>query len=116
MTNQEFCRVRTSNYRYRTGGNNGEIYFRISSTDFNWFDNIWMVCVTYCPSIEYITIMRDPQVFGKPFDYIEIKGNKINKFPIKDFIELEVEPLAENRSLIEAHFGRGVDVDSLIHD
>lgn len=35
LTNQEFCRVRTSNYRYKTGGNNGEIYFRISSIDFN---------------------------------------------------------------------------------
>lgn len=35
LTNQEFCRVRTSNYRYKTGGDNGEIYFRISSENFN---------------------------------------------------------------------------------
>lgn len=40
LTNQEFCRVRTSNYRYKTGGDNGEIYFRISSENFNWFDLI----------------------------------------------------------------------------
>lgn len=40
LTNQEFCRVRTSNFKYAYGGDNGEIYFRISSTGFNWFDLI----------------------------------------------------------------------------
>lgn len=99
LTNQEFCRVRTSNYRYKIGGDNGEIYFRISSENFNWFDLIWNTCIKYSPSIDYITIMKDPQTFGKQFDYIEIKGSKINKFPIKDFIELEGEPLIENKHL-----------------
>lgn len=40
VTNQEFCRVRTSNFKYKYGGDNGEIYFRISSVGFNWFDAI----------------------------------------------------------------------------
>ncbi len=96
LTNQEFCRVRTSNYRYKTGGDNGEIYFRISSENFNWFDLIWNICVKYSPSIDYITIMKDPQVFGKQFDYIKIEGELMNKYPLKNFIELEGEPLAES--------------------
>ena len=96
LTNQEFCRVRTSNYRYKTGGDNGEIYFRISSENFNWFDLIWNVCVKYANSIDYITIMKDPQTFGKQFDYIKIGGEEMNKYPLKDFIELEGEPLVES--------------------
>ena len=116
LTNQEFCRVRTSNYRYKIGGDNGEIYFRISSENFNWFDLIWNTCVKFIHSIDYVTIMKDPQTFGKQFDYIIIRNNKINKFPIKEFIELEGEPLVENKSLIESHWKKGVDVDSLVRD
>ena len=97
LTNQEFCRVRTSNYRYKTGGDNGEIYFRISSENFNWFELIWNVCVKFIHSIDYVTIMKDPQTFGKQFDYIKIKDTKINKLPIKNFIELEGEPLVESQ-------------------
>ena len=101
LTNQEFCRVRTSNYRYKTGGDNGGIYFRISSENFNWFELIWNVCVKFIHSIDYITIMKDPQTFGKQFDYIKIKDAKINKLPIKDFIELDGEPLVENQVIKE---------------
>lgn len=96
LTNQEFCRVRTSNYRYKTGGDNGEIYFRISSENFNWFDLIWNICVKYSPSIDYITIMKDPQVFGKQFEYIKIKGESMNKYPLKNFIELGDEQIIES--------------------
>lgn len=101
LTNQEFCRVRTSNYRYKIGGNNGEIYFRLSSTNENWFDLIWNVCVKFIHSIDYVTIMKDPQPFGKQFDYIKIKDTKINKLPIKDFIELDGEPLVESQAIKE---------------
>ena len=104
LTNQEFCRVRTSNYRYKTGGDNGEIYFRISSENFNWFELIWNVCVKFIHSIDYVTIMKDPQTFGKQFDYIKIKDLKINKLPIKDFIELDGEPLVESQVIKQPSF------------
>ena len=116
LTNQEFCRVRTSNYKYKIGGDNGEIYFRISSDNFNWFNLIWNTCVKYIHSIEYVTIMKDPQTFGKQFDYIEIGGEEMNKYPLKDFIELEGEPLVESVPLTEAHWDRGVDIESLADD
>ena len=104
LTNQEFCRVRTSNYRYKIGGDNGEIYFRISSENFDWFELIWNVCVKFIHSIDYVTIMKDPQTFGKQFDYIKIKDTKINKLPIKDFIELDGEPLVESQVIKEPSF------------
>ena len=104
LTNQEFCRVRTSNYRYKTGGDNGEIYFRISSENFNWFELIWNVCVKFIHNIDYVTIMKDPQTFEKQFDYIKIKDIKINKLPIKDFIELDGEPLVESQVIKEPSF------------
>lgn len=122
LTNQEFCRVRTSNYRYKIGGDNGEIYFRISSENFNWFDLIWNTCIKYSPSIDYITIMRDPQVFGKQFDYIKIKGEPMNKYPLKNFIELEGEPLVESllledlpKELARKVYGKEyIDIRSLV--
>lgn len=113
LTNQEFCRARTSNYRYKTGGDNGEIYFRISSENFNWFDLIWNVCVKYSPSIDYITIMKDPQVFGKQFDYIKIKGEPMNKYPLKNFIELEGEPLVES---LEEDIEKHEDLNPLLFE
>lgn len=113
LTNQEFCRVRTSNYRYKTGGDNGEIYFRISSENFNWFDLIWNVCVKYSPSIDYITIMKDPQVFGKQFDYIKIGREEMNKYPLKDFIELEGEPMVES---LEEDIEKHEDLNPLLFE
>ena len=113
LTNQEFCRVRTSNYRYKTGGDNGEIYFRISSGNFNWFDLIWNTCVKYSPSIDYITIMKDPQVFGKQFDYIKIKGEPMNKYPLKNFIELEGEPIVES---LEEDIEKHEDLNPLLFE
>ena len=121
LTNQEFCRARTSNYRYKTGGDNGEIYFRISSENFNWFELIWNVCVKYSPSIDYITIMKDPQVFGKQFEYIKIKGESMNKYPLKNFIELEGEPtveslLKEEQDSIQREYNEDLNEDIEKHD
>lgn len=116
LTNQEFCRVRTSNYRYKTGGDNGEIYFRISSENFDWFDLIWNVCIKYSPSIEYITIMKDPQVFGKQFDYIKIGGKEMNKYPLESFIELEGEPLVESLLLENLNKDLNINEDIEKHE
>lgn len=113
LTNQEFCRVRTSNYRYKTGGDNSEIYFRISSENFNWFDLIWDVCVKYSPSIDYITIMKDPQTFGKQFDYIKIKGEPMNKYPLKNFIQLEGESIVES---LEEDIEKHEDLNPLLFE
>ena len=35
ILNNEFCKVRTTNIKYKYGADNGEIYFRICSTGIN---------------------------------------------------------------------------------
>ena len=90
LTNQEFCRVRTSNYKVKYGGDNGQIYFRISSTGFNWFDLIWNVVNKFSNVIEEVTVMKDKQTFGgKEFDYY------YDHIPTKDFLLLSGNPLVE---------------------
>ena len=90
LTNQEFCRVRTSNYKVKYGGDNGQIYFRISSTGFNWFDLIWNVVNKFSNVIEEVTVMKDKQTFGgKEFDYY------YDHIPTKDFLLLKDNPLVE---------------------
>lgn len=90
LTNQEFCRVRTSNYKVKYGGDNGQIYFRISSTGFNWFNLIWNVVNKFSNAIEEVTVMKDKQTFGgKEFDYY------YDHIPTKDFLLLKGNPLVE---------------------
>lgn len=91
-TNQEFCRVRTSNFKYKYGGDNGEIYFRISSKDVNWFDMIWDVVNKFKNQIKFVTIMKDFSTFGKQFDYCCYKGQCFNKMPVYDFLTITGTP------------------------
>lgn len=92
LSNEEFCRVRTSNYKYDYGGNNGEVYFRISSKDFNWFDDIWDVVMFNSKNefVKFITVIKDYQIFGgKIFDYFNSKLGDINKMSVDDFLTLD---------------------------
>lgn len=103
LTNNEFCRARTSNYKVPYGGNNGQIYFRISSDNgFNWFDLIYNVVLQY-ENLDYITIVKDAQAFKdvKDFDYYKIKGVEINQLPIEEFLTLQGNPIIESVSLTE---------------
>lgn len=94
--NQEFCRVRTSNFKYQYGGNNGEIYFRISSQGFNWFNLIWDTVAEFDHFIKYITIMKDYATFGVSFDYYRYKDIIFNKLPVQDFLTLSGNPIIED--------------------
>lgn len=101
ITNQEFCRVRTSNFKYKYGGANGEIYFRISSIGFNWFDLIWMVVNEYKDQIKTITIMKDFATFGEQFAYIKDGKHEFNKMPIEEFLTLSGNPVVEELEIEE---------------
>jgi len=101
-TNQEFCRVRTSNYKYKYGGDNGEIYFRLSSTGFNWFDLIWKVVNDFKNQIRFVTIMHDFATCGKQFNYVTDGKNVFNKMPVDEFLTLNGNPVVEDLDLIEA--------------
>lgn len=87
LTNEDFCRVRTSNYKVKSGGKNGQIYFRISSTNFDWFSLIWGVVAKFVHDIDNVTVMKDSQTFGgKEFDYY------YDHVPVDEFLTLKGNP------------------------
>lgn len=93
-TNQEFCRFRTSNLLF--SGDSKEIYFRISSINFNWFDLIWEVCYKYKYSISDTTICKDANTFGGRFNPYKINSKEINHIDIDEFLTLSGNPIIEN--------------------
>ena len=96
LMNQEFCRVRTSNHKYKYGGDNGEIYFRISSTGFNWFDLIWKVVNEFSNQIKKVSVLKDTQTFGTHgFTYYKLKGKDINHMDVEEFITAPGNPIIE---------------------
>lgn len=91
--NQEFCRVRYSG-AYKSEGNT-EIWFRISSVGFNWFNLIWKVVYENRRSIESVSIIYDPQSLNKE-QFYKI-GDKIAKhLPTEEFIMLKGNPVVES--------------------
>ena len=93
LTNEEFCRVRTSNAKFCRGGDNGETYFRISSTNFNWFDIIWRVVLDNKDFIKYITIVRDETVGTAVEKYYILDGKQTFQMPVDEFLTLPGNPI-----------------------
>ena len=93
VTNQEFCRVRTSSLKY--GGKSNNVYFRISSIHFNWFDLIWKLLFDNQSFVKDVTICKDQQTFGGRFEPYKIKGKSINNMPVEEFLTLEGNPVIE---------------------
>ena len=96
LTNQEFCRVRTSS-EYGSGGNSKDIYVRISSDNFDWSDIIYKFVANNSKFIESITIDKDNKSVKRPITYIH-KGQKIDHMPIKDFLSLPGKLILEEIS------------------
>lgn len=92
-TNQEFCRVRTSNIKF--GGNDNSIYFRISSIEFDWFDIIWDIVYKNQQFITNVTVCKDQQTFGAHLMYYRIGNTPINNLSVTDFINLGGNPIIE---------------------
>lgn len=92
-TDEEFCRVRTSNIKYAYGGDNGEIYFRIPvDSKVNWFDSIWKTVAENAPSIDYVTVVKDGPIVGKKQEYCSVGNEKLSHMPIDDFLTIEGNP------------------------
>lgn len=101
LTSDEFCKVRTSNIKYAYGGDNGEIYFRISSEDFNWFDLIWNVVMQNKESIKAVTVVKDKPFIGNAQEYYVIGDKKLSHLPVEEFLTLSGNPVIENLDIIE---------------
>ena len=88
--NQEFCRVRAGGV-YDSDGNLGDLYFRTSSSGFNWFDVIWeFVYKLYKQNkVSTVTIARDKESTNEDKVYY-------NRMPVEEFITLSGHPYIES--------------------
>lgn len=93
-TNQEFCRVRTSDKLW--GGSSKDIYFRISSVGFNWFPTIWEFVYKNKNQIDTITVCKDSSVFGGSFEPYKIGSDELYLIPVDDFIMSSGNPIIES--------------------
>ena len=87
--------------RFRIGGeydndNQNEIYFRISSSGYDWGSDIVDLVFKNYMSIKYITIERDSEsteLVNKQFKIYSINGVPINHMLVKDFVYVEHIPI-----------------------
>lgn len=95
LTNQEFLRCRTGG-EYRED-NTTDIYFRVSSAQFNWFDIIWQLVAENKNIIEFITIETDKQSGKKtPLRYYILNGMPTHHMGIDSFLTLKGNPIIED--------------------
>ena len=83
LVNQEFLRFRMSS-PIAYIGNYNDIYFRVSSFDFDWFPYIWNVIYENRNIIDTVTVMYDKQsgkVAGSSDKYYVLGGRLIKKLP-----------------------------------
>ena len=92
-SNQEFMRVRYGGV-YKTVSGVREIYFRISSFGFNWYNIIWEYVYTNKNQIDYVTIARDIASTGSG-EYYNGKNGEYNNMPIEDFLSESGNPVIE---------------------
>ena len=103
LVNQEFLRFRLSG-PIAYIGNYNDIYFRVSSFDFDWFPYIWNVIYENRNMIDTVTIMYDKQsgkVVGSSDKYYVLGGKTIKKLPTDEFLTLKGNPVVENKSIFD---------------
>ena len=66
----------------------GEVVFRISSANFNWFNIIWSFVYANKTKIKTVSVVADEEATGKLDYYYNDKGIVYNNLPIEDFITL----------------------------
>ena len=88
--NQEFCRVRAGG-AYDSDGSLGDLYFRTSSSNFNWFDIIWKFVYNLYKQnkVKTVTIVRDKESTNEDKVYY-------NRIPVEEFITLSGHPYIES--------------------
>lgn len=93
--NQEFCRTRLGGRYNSDDVAAGEIVFRISSTNFNWFNVIWDFVYKNKRLIKLVTIVKDYESTGVDTPYRD--GREIFfRMPVEDFITLSGTPIIES--------------------
>lgn len=95
--NQEFLRFRFGSM-YVAYGNRKNIYFRISSIDFDWFPLIWDLVHASQALIDSVTIVYDQQsrsTSGRT-EYCIAAGQRIDHITTGEFLSLPGRPVIES--------------------
>ena len=95
IADEEFCRVRISDVKalHTARPNNGEIYFRLSSTETNWFNAIWNLVQENATWIKDITVVKDTTVKTGHEEYYTVDGKQLLHLPLDEFLTLSGEPV-----------------------
>ncbi len=104
--NQEFLRFRLGGLFFSDPTKGREIYFRVSSTNFNWFNLIWELVYRNRQTLQSVTISADSQSgknIGTPV-YI-LDGQPVDHMPVEEFVELSGRPLVEHKQYVQEEFG-----------
>lgn len=94
--NQEFLRARYGGMYDSDNPGGGEMYFRISSTGYNWFPIIWNFVYENRNRISNVTVVKDPESTGMKGMYLQHNGEKIDHMPIDEFINLSGRPVMDS--------------------
>lgn len=97
--NQEFLRARYGGM-YDTGSSSS-MYFRISSTGFNWFPIIRDFVYSNRNQISDVTIVKDPEATGEQGKYYLHAGTKIDHLPADEFINLSGRPVFDSYKSVD---------------
>lgn len=89
--NNEFIRIRLSDKYF--GGSSSELYIRIKSDSFDWFNLIWKLVNDNKSDISTITIEKENEL-GKDVLY-SYKNYKFDHMPVDEFLTLPGKPIIE---------------------
>lgn len=93
--NQEFLRYRFGG-AYDTAEGSSDVYFRVSSTGFDWFSIIYEFVYKHANQISTVTVIRDPESTGTNGQYYNIGGQAADHMPIEDFITAKGRPVIDS--------------------
>lgn len=98
--NQEFLRARYGGM-YDTSAGDRAMYFRISSTGFNWFPIIWAFVYDNRRQIDSVTVVKDPEATGMDNRYLIHGNTKIDHVPTEEFINLSGRPVFDSYKSVD---------------
>ena len=90
MLNREFTRTRYGGI-YNTLRGNQDLYFRISTDNFEWIDIFRNFIESFDAHIETVTVVRDEESTGDINTFYKTKsGEFINKMPLPEFMNADI--------------------------
>lgn len=98
--NQEFLRARYGGM-YDSLPTSKEMVFRISSTDFDWFNIIYTFVADHAAVIKSVTVCADEESIGRKSYFYEYKGQKFQQMPVDDFLSMSGTPIMESLQAVK---------------